>query len=87
MNTILNEINQQLSTVITAVRESVVQLSNGHNSIGAGVVWNTDGLIITNAHVVHKRHLPKVTLWDGRSYSAKLLAKDKKLDLAALQAD
>ena len=53
---------------------------------GAGTIWREDGLILTNAHVVQKRK-PKVTLSNGRSYPAKLLAADNKLDLAVLSIE
>jgi serine protease Do len=87
MDTILNRINQELSDVIARVRVSVVQLHQGRHGIGAGVIWNENGLIITNAHVVHRRHSPRVTLWDGRSFNSRLLAQDKQHDLAALQIE
>ena len=79
----LNALNRELSSMIATVRQSLVQVSNGRQGAGAGTIWHEDGLILTNAHVVNKRE-PQVTLFDGRSYPATLLAADEKLDLAAL---
>ena len=82
----LNALNKELSSVIAIVQQSLVQVSNGRRGAGAGTIWHEDGLILTNAHVVNKR-TPQVTLRDGRSYPAQLLAADEKLDLAALSID
>ena len=53
---------------------------------GAGSIWHSDGLIVTNAHVVGGRAL-EVTLPDGRELPARLLAHDRSLGLAALSVD
>ena len=54
-------------------------------SVGAGVVWHPDGLILTNAHVA--RGDVSVVLADGRSCPARLVARDPERDLAALLVD
>jgi serine protease Do len=48
------------------------------------VVWNSDGLIVTNAHVARQRQL-QVELWDGRRFEARTVAHDARRDLAALR--
>lgn len=50
--------------------------------LGAGVVWHPDGLILTNAHVA--RGEVSVVLPDGRAQPARLIARDRARDLAAL---
>lgn len=86
MHAIFESLNQELSQIIRAVQPALVQLTNGHRGSGAGTIWQADGLIITNAHVV-QRHAPTVTLSNGRTFSSKLVAYDEKLDLAALAID
>ena len=54
-------------------------------SMGAGVVWHPDGLILTNAHVA--RSDVSVVLSDGRACPARLVARDPTRDLAALVVD
>ncbi len=54
-------------------------------SMGAGVVWHRDGLILTNAHVA-RGHV-SVVLSDRRVLSARLVARDVERDLAALVVD
>ncbi len=51
---------------------------------GSGVIWSADGLIVTNAHVVHSRE-PKVTLDDGRAFRAAVERVDQRRDLALLR--
>ena len=86
MNDMLNQQNQEMKHLITSSHESLVEVSSGRQGQGAGVIWRSDGLIITNAHVVRRR-TPQVTLWDGSRYAATLVAKDEQNDLAALKID
>jgi len=83
---LLQQLNDELSGVADEARRSLVSISNGRRGAGAGTIWHPDGLILTNAHVVRLRS-PKVTLPDGRTRPARVLAHDKVLDLAALRVD
>jgi serine protease Do len=53
---------------------------------GSGVIWATDGMIVTNAHVARSERA-LVTLCDGREVAARLVARDPRRDLAVLAAD
>ena len=57
----------------------------GGVAIGSGVIWHSDGLILTNAHVAHGHVV--VVLADRRALSARLVARDLERDLAALVVD
>jgi len=83
---LLQQLNDELSKIAEEARRSLVSISNGRRGAGAGTIWHPDGLILTNAHVV-QLHSPKVTLPDGRTAPARVLAHDKVLDLAALRVD
>mgnify|MGYP000355231502 CR=1 FL=1 len=54
---------------------------------GSGVVVDSNGLILTNAHVVSGGVEFHVRLSDGRTLPAKLLGKDDNSDLAVLQIE
>ena len=86
MNEWIRELNEEMSGAVEDVRRSLVGIHNGHGA-GAGTIWRSDGLIITNAHVVRGRHGLKVTLPDNRTLPARLLAHDDQHDLAALAVD
>lgn len=69
------------------LRRSTVEVtSGGHRGFGSGVIWSPEGLILTNAHVARHREA-RVTLWDGRSFPARVAARDTRRDLAALRID
>lgn len=54
---------------------------------GSGVIISGDGYIVTNNHVVDGASKYTVTLRNGRNYTAKLIGKDAKTDLAVLKID
>jgi putative serine protease PepD len=54
---------------------------------GSGFVYDDEGRIVTNHHVVEGAESIEVTLADGSSYDARLLGSDPSTDLALLQID
>ncbi|HIF73628.1 MAG TPA: trypsin-like serine protease [Porticoccaceae bacterium] len=54
---------------------------------GTGFVWNKEGYIVTNYHVVQQADRVTVTLQDGTSYSASAVGVDPDKDLAVLRID
>jgi serine protease Do len=54
---------------------------------GSGFVVSSDGLILTNAHVVDGAKEVTVKLMDHREYKAKVLGTDKTSDIAVLKID
>jgi serine protease Do len=73
------EITEQL-------RRSTVLIHAGSRGAGSGVIWSSDGLLVTNAHVVRGSH-PIVQLWDGREFEAVTQSRDPRRDLAQLRID
>jgi serine protease Do len=69
------------------LRRSTVYIhSSGRRaqSAGSGVIWDSEGTVITNSHVLGTgEHL--VQLWDGRSFRADVKARDDVRDLAKLK--
>ncbi|HLS45225.1 MAG TPA: trypsin-like peptidase domain-containing protein [Ornithinicoccus sp.] len=73
--------------VAANVSPSVVSIgvaSQAGSGAGSGVVWDTSGHIVTNAHVVAGAERVQVTLADGRSYDAEVAGADPATDLALL---
>ena len=56
-------------------------------SLGSGVIVRSNGVIVTNAHVVKGAQELRVILSDRREFEAKVIAEDKESDLAILQID
>ncbi len=55
--------------------------------IGSGFIVKSDGVILTNAHVVDNATEVKVKLTDKREFAAKVIGKDKTSDVAVLKID
>ncbi len=56
-------------------------------SLGSGVIIGSDGIVITNHHVIENADEVKVALSDGREFEAQIKLIDKKSDLAVLQIE
>lgn len=54
---------------------------------GSGVIFNENGYILTNNHVVEDAAAISVTLFDGRELDAKLIGRDSRTDLAVIRID
>ncbi|CAN5859328.1 trypsin-like peptidase domain-containing protein [soil metagenome] len=77
-------LNSELHALYQQVRISVVLLyRNGGN--GAGVIWSTDGLIVTNNHVVSGDGKVNVVLADGRTYLGIVAGRHPTRDLAVIK--
>jgi len=55
--------------------------------VGSGVIATKDGYILTNNHVVDGADEVKVALQDGREFTAKVVGRDPKSDVAVLKID
>jgi Do/DeqQ family serine protease len=55
--------------------------------IGSGVIATKDGYILTNNHVVDGADEVKVALQDGREFTAKVVGRDPKTDIAVIKID
>jgi Do/DeqQ family serine protease len=56
-------------------------------SLGTGVILDSAGIAVTNAHVIRNADEISVVLSDGREFPAKLVLQDEASDLALLRID
>jgi serine protease Do len=68
------------------LRRSTVLVHAGGRGSGSGVIWSSDGLVVTNAHVVRGSRV-NVELWDGREFEATIQSRDPRRDLAQLRIE
>ncbi|HUA19820.1 MAG TPA: trypsin-like peptidase domain-containing protein [Bryobacteraceae bacterium] len=69
------------------LRRSTVQVvseSREGRGVGSGVIWSADGTVVSNAHVASGEEA-RIQLWDGRTFQARVAARDARADLAMLR--
>jgi len=54
---------------------------------GSGFLIDSEGVIVTNAHVVEDVTSAQVRLFDGRRFTGKVIGRDSRVDLALLKLD
>jgi putative serine protease PepD len=54
---------------------------------GSGWVYDANGDIVTNQHVVDGAESIKVTFWNGKTYDAHVIGTDASTDLAVIKVD
>jgi len=99
-NGIINQFNPNLkgslnlADLFAKSDEGVVQIivrksndSSIDRDIGSGIVYDTNGHIITNNHVVSNAQTIRAVFHDGQSYSAKVIGTDTFADLAVVKVD
>ncbi|MBQ6809332.1 MAG: trypsin-like peptidase domain-containing protein [Clostridia bacterium] len=72
------------------VEESIVDIiitSSTGNGFATGIIYTTDGYIVTNAHVVDSAKTVKVRLVDGTEYNAEIIGYDSYTEVAVIKID
>jgi serine protease DegQ len=72
--------------VVAEVAPSVVAVLT-RSGEGSGVIWDEDGTVVTNAHVVGPVDEVVVAFADGKRASAEVVATDEVVDIAVLRAE
>ncbi|HLJ17787.1 MAG TPA: trypsin-like peptidase domain-containing protein [Bryobacteraceae bacterium] len=75
-------LSAELAKVLEGLRMSTVQVHTGDGG-GTGVIWRTEGVVITNAHVA-RQDKADVELLDGRRLRGLVMRRDSFRDLAVL---
>lgn len=79
-------VQEELAALAARLRQGTVQVRGSRFGVGSGVIWQPDGLIVTNAHVVAGSEAI-VELADGRSLPACVVGKAPRQDLALLRVN
>jgi putative serine protease PepD len=77
---------QQSVVEITAEGTSVAGQPQ-QQAVGSGFVWDREGHVVTNQHVVNGASSISVELPDGTTYSATVVGTDASTDLAIIRVD
>ena len=76
----------RIPEIVAEVEPSVVTVLTDVG-LGSGVVWDEDGVIVTNHHVVDGANTVQVAFADGERVPATVVATDPRTDLAVLQTE
>lgn len=83
---LLQSFSDAVAQLAESVSPSVVNISAGRRE-GTGIIWSSDGLIVTASHVIGDAPAPRITLSDGRELEAKVVGRDRYADVALLKVD
>jgi S1-C subfamily serine protease len=83
---VLSDLSQAIATTVETVGASVVRVEARPRFPASGIVWSSDGVIVTAHHVIEEEDNIQIGLGDGRTLGAKLVGRDPTTDLAVLRA-
>jgi S1-C subfamily serine protease len=70
---IVNRVQPEVVTVLT------------HGGVGSGVIYRSNGIILTNEHVVRGNSSVEIAFADGRRLAGQVIAADQDTDLALVR--
>ena len=76
-----------ITTSSLVQRQFSLDLSEIPLGTGSGFVWDRDGHVVTNFHVVQNAQRAKISLADNTSFEGKLVGAEPDKDLAVLRID
>jgi S1-C subfamily serine protease len=84
----LDAYSRVITTVADRLRPNVVNLQSTRNGgSGSGIVFDAQGLILTNHHVVARTNDVRVRFHDGRETRGRVTGNDPWTDLAIVRSD
>jgi S1-C subfamily serine protease len=90
-STVIEEVAQRVRPAVVQITNQQVQVDQFNQpfmvpaGVGSGVIYDPEGYILTNSHVVQGAEQLLVSLPDGRSFPGKLIGQDPQTDLAVVQ--
>jgi len=89
--TLIRQVSQEVKPAVVQVTNEQVMSGTFQGvgavpvGVGSGFIYDSEGHILTNNHVVEGASTLIVSLPDGRSLPAKLIGRDPQTDLAVIQ--
>jgi S1-C subfamily serine protease len=82
----LQDLSDALAATVKATGSSVVRVEARRRLPASGIIWSSNGVIVTAYHVIERDENISVGLPDGQSVPATLVGRDPTTDLAVLRA-
>ncbi len=80
--------NESIKSVVTIFTTELKYANNGvmpQESLGSGVIVDTNGLIMTAAHVIETANIIKIKLHNGNIYDAEIIRSIPSADIALIK--
>jgi S1-C subfamily serine protease len=87
MSELLKTFSDAMADLVEQAGSSIVRVEARRRLPASGVVWSSDGLIVTSHHVVESEENIQIGLAGGGAVEAKLVGRDPGADLALLRAE
>ncbi|MDZ4765091.1 MAG: trypsin-like peptidase domain-containing protein [Chloroflexota bacterium] len=87
MANVLENLSNDLAATVETAGQSIVRIEARRRQPATGVIWSSDGLIITTHHVVERDENIRIGLPDGTTVNATLVGRDPTTDVAILRAE
>ena len=87
MSDVLKAVSAALVESVSAAEPGVVRVEARRRLSASGIVWSSDGVIVTASHVLERDHDLRLGLAGGQTAPAALLGRDEALDLAVLRSE
>jgi serine protease DegQ len=81
-----SDMSSGIPQIAKTVQPSIVTLF-AERGVGSGVIYRSDGIILTNHHVVAGLRQIEVALADGSRIPGRVIATDADTDLAVIRMD
>jgi S1-C subfamily serine protease len=82
----LQQVSNALAAAVDAASASTVRIEARRRFPASGIVWSSDGVIVTAHHVVEQQGAIHIGLADGQTVAATLVGRDPTTDIAVLRA-
>jgi S1-C subfamily serine protease len=85
MAEVLQNVSNDLAATVETAGVGVVRVEARRRMPASGVVWSSDGIIVTSHHVVERDDNITIGLANGETVSAQLVGRDPTTDIAVLR--
>ncbi|WP_224240314.1 S1C family serine protease [Hyalangium gracile] len=83
----LLSLSQSIASLVERLAPSVVRVEARRRRGATGVVWSSEGHVLTTSHSVEHEGQIQISLPDGRTAAAELVGRDPSTDLALLKTE
>jgi len=87
MTELLTRLSEDLAGAVEFAGQSIVRVEARRRLPASGIVWSSEGLIVTAHHVVKRDEEIKVGLPDGQAVPATLVGRDPTTDVAVVRVE